>query len=97
MAVEAGPKGPTKLQDDNYFWKIYEKGETIGRGHFAKVKLVRHRRRRATLRPAHTNRNAGTTQARSPATAKRDSRAQYDHTHSVANLKASPCMLALHA
>jgi len=41
--AEAGHKGPKRLHDDKDFWKIYEKGETIGRGHFAKVKLVRHR------------------------------------------------------
>ena len=40
---DAGQKGPKRLLDDKDFWKIYEKGETIGRGHFAKVKLVRHR------------------------------------------------------
>jgi len=33
---------PKALQHDALFWKLYEKGETIGRGHFAKVKLVRH-------------------------------------------------------
>ena len=38
------PERPTPLKDDHSFWKIYEKGETIGRGHFAKVKLVRHRK-----------------------------------------------------
>lgn len=43
---DAGQKGPKRLFDDKDFWKIYEKGETIGRGHFAKVKLVRHRSRR---------------------------------------------------
>ena len=43
---DAGRKGPKRLFDDKDFWKIYEKGETIGRGHFAKVKLVRHRSRR---------------------------------------------------
>jgi len=33
-----------KLDSDDDFWKKhYEKGETIGRGHFAKVKLVRHK------------------------------------------------------
>jgi calcium/calmodulin-dependent protein kinase I len=37
------PERPTALPDDKAFWTIYEKGETIGRGHFAKVKLVRHR------------------------------------------------------
>ena len=43
------------MLDDKDFWKIYEKGETIGRGHFAKVKLVRHRSRR-DLRPPALNR-----------------------------------------
>ena len=45
MADERGaiPSRPTPLPDDDSFWRIYEKGETIGRGHFAKVKLVRHR------------------------------------------------------
>ena len=44
MAAEgAVPSRPTPLPDDDSFWRIYEKGETIGRGHFAKVKLVRHR------------------------------------------------------
>jgi hypothetical protein len=43
---DAGQRGPKRLLDDKDFWKIYEKGETIGRGHFAKVKLVRHRSRR---------------------------------------------------
>ena len=38
------PERPTPLKDDHSFWKIYEKGETIGRGHFAKVKLVRQRK-----------------------------------------------------
>jgi len=51
----AGQKGPKRLLDDKDFWKIYEKGETIGRGHFAKVKLVRHRSRR-DLRPPALNR-----------------------------------------
>lgn len=52
--AEAGHKGPKRLHDDKDFWKIYEKGETIGRGHFAKVKLVRHRSRRADqLQPHH--------------------------------------------
>lgn len=32
-----------QLNTDREFWEIYEKGETIGRGHFAKVKLVRKR------------------------------------------------------
>ena len=40
---DAVPSRPTLLPDDDSFWRIYEKGETIGRGHFAKVKLVRHR------------------------------------------------------
>ena len=48
----AGQKGPKRLLDDKDFWKIYEKGETIGRGHFAKVKLVRHRSRRDLRPPA---------------------------------------------
>ena len=50
----AGQKGPKRLLDDKDFWKIYEKGETIGRGHFA-IKLVRHRSRR-DLRPPALNR-----------------------------------------
>ena len=53
----AGQKGPKRLLDDKDFWKIYEKGETIGRGHFAKVKLVRHRSRR-DLRPPALNRGS---------------------------------------
>jgi len=36
-------KGPIQLENDKSFWGLYEKGETIGRGHFAKVKLVRER------------------------------------------------------
>lgn len=51
---DAGQRGPKRLLDDKDFWKIYEKGETIGRGHFAKVKLVRHRRRRDLRAPAQT-------------------------------------------
>mmetsp|Transcript_17867 Transcript_17867/g.38618 ORF Transcript_17867/g.38618 Transcript_17867/m.38618 type:complete len:380 (-) Transcript_17867:835-1974(-) len=34
---------PHQVASDEVFWRTYEKGETIGRGHFAKVKLVRHR------------------------------------------------------
>ena len=51
---DAGKRGPKRLLDDKDFWKIYEKGETIGRGHFAKVKLVRHRSRRDLRPPAQT-------------------------------------------
>ncbi len=37
-----GPR-PTQLRSGRDFWQLYEKGETLGRGHFAKVKLVRER------------------------------------------------------
>ena len=44
--VWRGPmaEGPQlqRLDEDANFWTLYNKGETIGRGHFAKVKLVRH-------------------------------------------------------
>mmetsp|Transcript_36885 Transcript_36885/g.61094 ORF Transcript_36885/g.61094 Transcript_36885/m.61094 type:complete len:388 (+) Transcript_36885:102-1265(+) len=42
MAEEPGPR-PHQLSNDRAFWDLFEKGETIGRGHFAKVKLVRHK------------------------------------------------------
>ena len=35
-----GPR-PQQLRSGRDFWQLYEKGETLGRGHFAKVKLVR--------------------------------------------------------
>ena len=37
-----GPR-PQQLRSGRDFWQLYEKGETLGRGHFAKVKLVRER------------------------------------------------------
>jgi len=43
--MAAGSGDIVKLEHDDQFWaNHYEKGETIGRGHFAKVKLVRHKR-----------------------------------------------------
>ena len=37
-----GPR-PQQLRSGRDFWQLYEKGETLGRWHFAKVKLVRER------------------------------------------------------
>jgi len=37
-----GPVEAVGLQADSEFWQVFEDIETLGRGHFAKVKLVSH-------------------------------------------------------